>query len=228
MVKVALWFGDATWNSYLENSSNIGPIKEELYETKDPLSQEIFDNEEQNIDIKTVLSDKEKKPQICSNCDANFKTRKALKKHIDSVHEGKVEYKCLKCGKSFSYKHTLKIHIDSIHEGKKPNCCSTCGKAFYKKEALKEHIDKIHDKKEPAHGCEICGKMFVNGNRVARHIKVVHEKLRPFKWGMPGHHVQLGNLWLVQLGSFLWLVQLGNLWQIWEFLVLWLVQLGNF
>ena len=43
-----------------------------------------------------------------------------------------------------------------------------------------------------------------------------------------GHHVQLGNLWLVQLNSFLWLVQLGNLWQIWVVIVLWLVQLGNF
>ena len=41
-----------------------------------------------------------------------------------------------------------------------------------------------------------------------------------------GHHVEVGNLWLVGVGSFLWLVQVGNLWQIWEVIVLWLVQVG--
>ena len=43
-----------------------------------------------------------------------------------------------------------------------------------------------------------------------------------------GQHVEVGNLWQVQVGSFLWLVQVGNLWQIWEVIVLWLVQVDNF
>ena len=32
---------------------------------------------------------------------------------------------------------TVKKHIDSIHEGKKPHGCSICGKAFYAKVTLK-------------------------------------------------------------------------------------------
>ena len=48
------------------------------------------------------------------------------------------------------------------------------------------------------------------------------------KMEFPGQHVEVGNLWLVGVGSFLWLVQVGNLWHIWEVIILWLVQVGNF
>ena len=45
----------------------------------------------------------EKKPYQCLQCKSIFKTKPGLKKHTESVHEGK-KYHCEKCEKTFSIK----------------------------------------------------------------------------------------------------------------------------
>ena len=41
-----------------------------------------------------------------------------MKKHIDSVHGGKI-FKCDICLLNFTQKGHLKIHVESVHGGKK-------------------------------------------------------------------------------------------------------------
>ena len=38
-----------------------------------------------------------------------------LRKHINSVHNGKKDYECDSCGKALSSAQYLKIHINSVH-----------------------------------------------------------------------------------------------------------------
>ena len=51
--------------------------------------------------------------------------------------------KCLKCGKDFSFKESLKRHTDSVHEGKKVKC-PKCDKNLSDNGVLNRHIKKVH------------------------------------------------------------------------------------
>ena len=71
----------------------------------------------------------------CDICSSLFKTKRQLKKHIESVHEGKKPFKCNICDVSFSQKHNLETHVVSVHEGKKPFKCDKCDSSFTAKKA---------------------------------------------------------------------------------------------
>ena len=43
-----------------------------------------------------------------------------LKRHIESVHEGKKHFKCKICDASFSQKVNMNEHIALVHEGNEP------------------------------------------------------------------------------------------------------------
>ena len=76
-----------------------------------------------NADLNEKLAcerKKQKMPHKCSICGNSYKTNALLKRHIDTVHEGKKPHKCSICDKTFSRKDPLKRHVDSVHGGKNP------------------------------------------------------------------------------------------------------------
>ena len=79
-------------------------IKTEISEPMDPLSTD-------NFVQKTIENFK------CELCSKNFSSKRNLKNHISSVHEGLKNHKCETCGKAFSQLHHLKGHIRSVHQG---------------------------------------------------------------------------------------------------------------
>ena len=64
-----------------------------------------------------------------------------LKKHISSVHKGKI-LKFEICPSKFTEKGSLKKHIVSVHEGRtmKCNICSNC---YTRKISLKRHMESV-------------------------------------------------------------------------------------
>ena len=48
------------------------------------------------------------------------------------------------CAGRFSDKHKLKRHIDTIHDGKKPHACSICKKHFSENRYLQLHMGTHH------------------------------------------------------------------------------------
>ena len=54
--------------------------------------------------------------------------------------------KCLICNATFSKPFTLKRHVESVHEGKKSYKCTQCDLKFKAKQNLKKHIAKVHEK----------------------------------------------------------------------------------
>ena len=75
--------------------------------------------EDKNISEKEFLKSAVAKPLKCDECHSVFKTKQNLKRHIQSVHEGKKQHKCSICDYTFSQKGHVKQHIESVHGGKK-------------------------------------------------------------------------------------------------------------
>jgi len=63
----------------------------------------------------------------CDNCDAAFKTRPTLTKHIKALHSGRGrDYKCSECDKAYTKKYDLLTHMHLKHK-------QINGDMFYKK-----------------------------------------------------------------------------------------------
>ena len=110
----------------------------------------------------------------CSICDKIFSTAKAVKTHIEMVHDKIKPFLCTICGYKCYNQQTLEIHISAVHEGKKPHVCSHCGKSFGLKESLKRHIACVHEGKK-SFQCNDCGTMFSEKRALKLHIITVHE-----------------------------------------------------
>ena len=52
------------------------------------------------------------------------------------------------CSASFVSKKDLRGHISSVHEGLKPFDCTFCKKSFSRKTNMAQHIKNVHDKKK--------------------------------------------------------------------------------
>ena len=59
----------------------------------------------------------EEKTLTCEICLSRFTQKNSLKKHIESIHRGKI-FKCEFCPSSYTQKDNLKRHIKSVHRGK--------------------------------------------------------------------------------------------------------------
>ena len=92
---------------------------------------------EETEDLKQENNQKSHK---CSICDNSFSRKFNLKKHIETVHDGKKPHKCSVCDYSCSRNARLKKHIEIVHERKKPHKCSICDISFSRSEILKQHI----------------------------------------------------------------------------------------
>ena len=52
----------------------------------------------------------------CLDCDAVFKRKDHLKRHIKSIHDNIQEYSCSLCSKKFQRKDILSRHIKLMHK----------------------------------------------------------------------------------------------------------------
>ena len=81
----------------------------------------------------------------CNICNLLLKTKRNLKRHIESVHEGKKPFKCNTCDVNFAAKDSLKRHISLVHERKKSFNCNICDCNFATQQNLNGHIATRHE-----------------------------------------------------------------------------------
>ena len=113
------------------------------------------------------------KTYSCTECNRCFSAENYLKKHMN-IHSG--NHMCSECGKSFKHKRNLTIH-ERIHTGEKPFECSVCDKRFSQAGSLTIH-NRIHVGDKP-HKCSVCDKSFTSSSDLRRHERRMHSNVRP-------------------------------------------------
>jgi GAGA factor/Zinc finger, C2H2 type len=87
-------------------------------------------------------------PAKCQICNKVLSNKYLLKRHIEAVHEKKMEFTCAECPKTFHRKHQLDSHITYCHtfnynteNSNRPFKCDFegCGKFFKTKKDVKVH-----------------------------------------------------------------------------------------
>ena len=111
---------------------------------------------------------------ICSLCNVKVFTKKDLKAHIGSVHEGAQPYLCSirNCDSTFKAKKNLNKHIKTIHDVKKNFKRKTFDTKLVKKEELKNHQAAVHDLSDVI----FCEKLFAAKGNLTKDIKTIHNK----------------------------------------------------
>ena len=116
--------------------------------------------------LKMNLADEIEKVN-CDQCGEKFVSKRELKAHILSVHEGKKVYGCSICKACFTDGGKMKRHMISahgkehqnfkpkellrmnlFHEIEKPQSCNKCGDEFDSKRELKVHNLSVHEGKK--------------------------------------------------------------------------------
>ena len=72
-----------------------------------------------------------------------------LKKHIQTVHEGKNQFKCNFCDHECATNYHLKRHIEGVHERIKPFKCNICDYESATKANLNKHVESVHEGIKP-------------------------------------------------------------------------------
>lgn len=86
------------------------------------------------------------RPEKCSQCEAQFRDKLTLERHIARAHSGApASYICHICGNAFYLPSDLKGHLNR-HEGKSRVKCDTCNKTFPDVMRLQSHQIKVHGK----------------------------------------------------------------------------------
>jgi len=132
------------------------------------------------------VAGQDRKRAACTICGTSFGRISDLKRHIETVHEGKRKKRnrsyepvhqanktqCPICSGYFGRKTDLKRHMETVHEGKRTHC-PQCSASFARKTDLKRHIETVHEGKKAQ--CPICSASFSRQTDLKRHVESVHE-----------------------------------------------------
>ncbi|XP_021961864.1 zinc finger protein 345 isoform X2 [Folsomia candida] len=112
----------------------------------------------------------------CSICDAPFRDKPTVQRHIARDHSNTPpSHICHICGKAFYLPYDLTNHLYR-HDGKWKVTCETCGETLPNKTAFQAHLVKMHGADPLV--CEECGATFATPLRLKKHKKS-HLETRP-------------------------------------------------
>ncbi|XP_053692403.1 zinc finger protein 431-like [Sabethes cyaneus] len=103
---------------------------------------------------------RKKSTNVCSICNCNFGTRKALRIHRQVKQR---EFVCDHCGLKLGTSFQLQNHIDQLHQKEKARPefkCDICQRTFVSEKNLQRHKTKGHTTSGGEHICNVCGKKF--------------------------------------------------------------------
>jgi predicted RNA-binding Zn-ribbon protein involved in translation (DUF1610 family) len=102
---------------------------------------------------------------MCDLCGYEAASKKILRSHIQTEHEG-VRYECEQCDYVAKSSGTLRRHQQSVHEGKKYPC-DQCTYMATAPNALKRHIQSIHEQ------AGICLYFLVRNSRLFKGLTIM-------------------------------------------------------
>lgn len=117
---------------------------------------------------------RKKSTHVCSICNCNFESRRALKRHLLVKIKNFV---CDQCGLSVASAFQLRSHVQQVHSNvhiQKNFKCNECPRSFVSEANLQRHKRRGHDKPSD-NVCSICGKQFKNKETLWHHWRI-HNK----------------------------------------------------
>ena len=117
----------------------------------------------------------------CGRCKQEFKYKRNLLTHIESVHERTEPCMCKICNQEIVKSSNLKRHMREKHsvldvekvlqkEEMTEFECKQCLRIFKRKEHLLQHLP-VHEALSPEYNCEECDASFSNARNLERHKK---------------------------------------------------------
>ncbi|XP_065075760.1 zinc finger protein 16-like [Ochlerotatus camptorhynchus] len=145
----------------------------EVFETKQSLLEHV-DRVHQVKQLENELRRK-KSTHVCSICNCNFGSRRALKRH--RLVKAK-DIVCEQCGSAFASTFQLQSHVRQVHSNvpvRRDFKCDECGRAFVSETNLQRHKELGHDKPSD-NVCSICDKQFKSKENLWHHWRI-HNKV---------------------------------------------------
>ncbi|XP_055589087.1 transcription factor Ouib-like [Uranotaenia lowii] len=160
---------DDDYDDYKVNSDNVnlmhnllalpGSIKSELMQ---PVGKATSSGEGSSANSEGEIK--------CQECNRTFNRKRALKAHMESLHEGRV-FTCKICGKSMGWRKTLQRHMKSHEENYYKHKCEICDKSFSRPSHLKLHMTKHTGVKVR---CPLCSSGCRCNYKLVEHIVKIH------------------------------------------------------
>ncbi|KAL5022190.1 hypothetical protein ScPMuIL_001345 [Solemya velum] len=116
----------------------------------------------------------------CDLCSKSFTGKESLYHHKRGMHSDDKPYKCEQCGASFNFNHSYKLHLLK-HSGQRPYTCGECGKTYLTANHLKIHTEAVHGNKKN-YSCHFCGRLFSYTTSLKMHV-MSHTGERPYQCG---------------------------------------------
>ncbi|XP_059615146.1 zinc finger protein OZF-like [Phlebotomus argentipes] len=125
------------------------------------------------------------KPFICELCKGRFNTLKALQIHMENheMLEGS-EKMCIYCTHESDTKRAMKKHLQTLHRGLPrivtdfPFKCTVCRSIYNKLDDLKDHVKDHSDDFK----CEICGLICATNGQFNAHVRTMHKNSSLGDW----------------------------------------------
>ncbi len=113
----------------------------------------------------------------CDKCDAHYKQKKMLARHVKLEHGDKPKnietLECHICHKQLQSKNSLRQHVKLVHATSKDFQCEKCPKTFVTKARLKDHLMHAHSDVR-SESCDECSKTFKTPTSLKVHKERVH------------------------------------------------------
>ena len=138
-------------------------------------------NEKQPQNVDTEIDSEMNMSFGCFGCNARFKRKGILIRHVKTVHENETPFQCSICPSKFGKKSHLKRHVAKVHEKKKSFDCSICQSKFALKGELKSHKLKKHSENHRKfrfgnkfYKCSFCPVGYASEGYLNRHVYKCH------------------------------------------------------
>ena len=116
------------------------------------------------------------RPKVCSTCNCNFSTKRAIKQHIRGQYKGDFKYKCDIEGCKFKgtdSKDAYNVHKVNAHKrkAKKTFTCTKCQKVFPGKGDLQKHTKRGLCQIPKNFECDICHRSCKTKAYLTNHVR---------------------------------------------------------
>lgn len=117
----------------------------------------------------------------CPQCEATFRRRSDMNRHVRVVHEKQRPFACPTCQNRFGEKSNMLKHVRMVHQNIRHFRCPHCQAAFGQRGNCEAHIRAVHEKRPGKYECAVpaCARAFARKAHLLDHFAADHPGVPP-------------------------------------------------